>query len=926
MGNLERRRSQRFSVKSGDNYFLKINIDRTIYDVKVVEVSKNGIGFIFDEDLSNFFSEGLLLGGLPLEINGEIEGYLNLKLEKVYPYEKDNKIFAFASGADDVTLSFLWQVIYNYYLGKVTKIRQVEEDGKEIFEPTSLPRIPGRGLYTEQARQERLSFIRNETSSNLERVSATTLDPQKLTSNIEAFIGSIEIPVGIAGPLKINGQNAKGLFYAPMATSEGALVASVTRGAIAISRSGGAVARVIGQRMIRGPMFVFDDLPASLFFAEWIRDHFDEIKEQTKKYSNYAELKELEPLVVGKVVHVQFIYETGDASGQNMTTTCTWNACIWVLKKMQYYDNITIRNFFIEGGLSNDKKVTFQSFIRGRGIRVVSEIFLPDDVLQSVLKVSSEQLASAYLSAINGLIEAGMVGMNINVANVIAAMFTATGQDIACVHEASIAHYHVEKAEGGLYASMMLPSLVIGTVGGGTNLPHQKECLKILGCAGPGNAHKLAEIIVSFCLALDLSTMSAIASGQFASAHERLGRNRPVDTLKLKDLNPEFFTKVIRKTMEDESIVVKFIERIENLYNDNSITTALTSNKTNKMVGLFPCKIQYYSDSDKNKEINVMLKIKPTDDEVIYTMHSIASLCDARLAAEIKKSEEKSGFVKCHIREIAIFQQKDTRFTKYIPKIYGIYRNDKREAYLIVQEYLENMELMDSADNVSGWTKKHIYAAIEGIAEIHSIWYGREEELKQKEWIGFYPTKDKMVEASRLWHLLGAHAHQEFPDWFNEKELELFHQAVNSLPNWWSRIESMPKTLIHNDFNPRNITFRNTPEGLKLCVYDWELATIHLPQHDLAELLCFVLYETVSKEEVYEYIDLHRKSLEKFTGAPIDEKQWWQGFRCSIWDLLINRMPMYMMGHTVKHYEFMVRVHKTVRRMVEIVSEKRYSN
>ena len=181
--------------------------------------------------------------------------------------------------------------------------------------------------------------------------------------------------------------------------------------------------------------------------------HFYEIRRETQKYSNYANLQAIEPHIFGKNVHVHFVFETGDAAGQNMTTTCTWHACKWILKQMEQYSEIHFDNFIIEANLSNDKKVTYQSFIKGRGIRVMAEATLTKTQCERVLKVDVDQLYESYQGFVNGSTQAGMVGFNINVANVIGAMFAALGQDIACVHECSIAQLNMERVPEGLYVS-----------------------------------------------------------------------------------------------------------------------------------------------------------------------------------------------------------------------------------------------------------------------------------------------------------------------------------------------------------------------------------------------------------------------------------------------------------------------------------------
>jgi NADP-dependent 3-hydroxy-3-methylglutaryl-CoA reductase len=910
----DRREQKRYENDSTFKAELGLGVIEEGKKFPIHDLSEHSLSVVVTDKHAKILKEGTELEDAPIFINNEFNSNLQLKIVRVTPDPTKKELqIVFAPSNDPGTTAAIWEIIYNYHFSNISTREKVQYDVDD------LPRIPGRGLYTEEARQLRLKFARENTSSKLEKVAITSFDPQKLTSNIEAFIGSIEIPVGIAGPLIINGMNANGIFYAPMATSEGALVASVSRGAIAISKSGGTTAHVIAQRMLRAPLFCMRNMTEALFFAEWIRDHFNEIKEQTKKYSNYANLVELSPTIIGRDVHIQFVYETGDAAGQNMTTTCTWNTCKWIFDQMLHFKNIQVEQFLIDGSLSNDKRVTHASFIKGRGIRVMAEVFIPEEILVSVLKVTTEQLLNTYQAGLVGCIQASMIGVNVNVANVIAAMFASCGQDIASVHESSLAHFHIERAGNGIYATMIMPCLVIGTVGGGTNLAHQRECLEMIGCAGPGKSFKLAEIIASYCLALDLSTSSAIASGQFASAHERLGRNRLVNNLKLVDINDEFVAASMRVTMKDESIKVFSLSKIKDNSLASSILTKLTSDKVNKLLGLFPYAIEYESATEGRIKTEIMIKIKPTDKEVDHMHHSLALICDARLAQEVKKSGGKTGSINCHIRELEIFKQTDPRFTRHVQRVYGIYRDDEREAYVLLQERLKNMELMDSADDVSGWTRTHIEKTIDAIAEVHSIWYGREEELKKTDWIGAYPTLAMMKEHTRLWELLGVHAVNEFPEWFKEEDMERYRVRVNNIPEWWGEIEKMPKTLIHNDFNPRNIAFRKSGDGPVPCIYDWELATLHLPQHDCAELLVFVLNKETTRDELLHYVEFHRKALERYSGKKIDKNEWWKGFQFSTWDFLINRYSMYMMAHTVRDYGFMERTQGTLRHILDLI-------
>lgn len=376
-----------------------------------------------------------------------------------------------------------------------------------------LPRIPAKGQYTETARQERLEFLEQRTGVKLDQAAAIGFICEDVKHNTEALIGSVEVPVGVAGPLKINGLFVKGDVYAPLATTEGALVASVSRGATALSLSGGVNAAFLGQRMIRAPCFELESLTDALHFSAFVSGQLPSLRSEVRTLSRHAELISVEPQLIGRTVHVHFVYETGNAAGQNMTTTCTWTLVQWLIAEFQLQGGRVIKNYLIESNLSNDKKVTFQSFVRGRGVRVVADCVIPGEVTRKLLHVTPEQLVRGYQRLASGGLAAGMLGININIANAIAALFTATGQDIACVHESSIGHLHLELNESdSVYASLVLPSLVIGTVGGGTGLPQQHEYLELLGCTGDNSKPKLAEIIASFCLALDLSTLSALVA------------------------------------------------------------------------------------------------------------------------------------------------------------------------------------------------------------------------------------------------------------------------------------------------------------------------------------------------------------------------------------------------------------------------------
>jgi NADP-dependent 3-hydroxy-3-methylglutaryl-CoA reductase len=783
------------------------------------------------------------------------------------------------------------------------------------------PRIPKRGVYSEEARRQRLLFLREQTKQSLSALQHTRLAAARLTGNIENLIGSVEVPVGVAGPLLFRGQAAHGVIYAPFATTEGALVASATRGANAVSRAGGVSTRVIRQQMVRVPLFVFTDLRGAVRFAQWMSDHLAEIRDQAQRVSRHATLTAVEPVILGRLVNVAFVYETGDAAGQNMTTSCTWHACQWLIRRMKDVDGVTLESFLIDGALSGDKKVTFRSFVAGRGARVTAECFLDRSTLSHVLHVSVEEALLAHERGLAGGVQAGMIGYNVNVANVVAAIFTATGQDIACVHESSLGQLHLERANDGVYAALLLPALIVGTVGGGTHLPAQHDCLRLMGCGDSGTAARLAEVIAGYGLATDLSTMCAIAGGQFVAAHERLGRNRVARWFTRDDLGRSFFEPGLRRTLGDDALTVVAAEPTEEAWG-SSIVGELTAARTGKLLGILPYRLACRSPrAAADLRLDVVVKVKPLDQEVIAAGSSLAGMCSSRLRAAYDRFKERTGFAGCHLREHHVYRQADPRFRRHMPVVYETFQDDDREAYVLVMERLDGVTLLDSADDVSGWGRPQVTAALQGIGEVHAVWYGREQELEAMPWLACGMNAAAMTAMTTLWEELAHQAHTEFPELISADDLAQRYDLVRRIPDWWSEVEAMPRTLVHNDFNPRNIALRQDGGRLRLCAYDWELATLHLPQHDLAELLSFVLTPQATRDEVGHYVEVHRRALELASGRAIDPRAWRAGYALSLADLAMNRVAFYLMAHTLHHYGFMERVVSTLRQLMVLECE-----
>lgn len=342
-----------------------------------------------------------------------------------------------------------------------------------------------------------------------------------LAGNIENFIGMAQVPVGLAGPVRVNGDHAKGEYRIPLATTEGALVASYTRGMKAITVSGGATAVILDEGVQRAPYFQLADLPAAARFVQWLDTQTAKFREITGQSSRYARFKSVTPYVHGDGATLLFEFTTGDAAGQNMVTICTDRICRYLAE----YSPEDVKEWYIEANASGDKKANRLAFQRVRGKKVAVEVTIPRAVVQQVLKTTPEVMDRFGRAATYGSIQSGTLGMQAHFANGLAALFIACGQDAACVAEAATGTMRLEATPAGdLYAAATLPNLIVGTVGGGTSLPTQRECLELMDCYGAGKAGRLAEITATVCLAGELSILAALAAGHFTAAHERLGR------------------------------------------------------------------------------------------------------------------------------------------------------------------------------------------------------------------------------------------------------------------------------------------------------------------------------------------------------------------------------------------------------------------
>ncbi len=375
-----------------------------------------------------------------------------------------------------------------------------------------------------EIRRKALEKLKN---TSLENIGKYSMD-MNLTAkrNIENSIGCAQIPIGVAGPLKVTGDYVDDEIYIPLATTEGTLVASTNRGCAAITRSGGAKSKIIRDGITRAPALKVPDLEHAYKLVSWVSENQKNITNVFDDTDPFLNLISITPWIVGRTVFLRFRANTYDAMGMNTVTKGARFACDFITQEQPYAKLISE-----SGNMCVDKKPSAMNWLLGRGKTVISEVVLKKEIVKDVLKTTPEKIAElAYRKLFLGGAQALALGFNAHVANIVAAIFLACGQDAAHITGSSMSIITPEvTTNGDLYIAVTIPSLETGTFGGGTGLPTQSEALSIMGCLGPGNppgamGKKFAEIVAAAALAGDISLLSAQSALHLTGAHERLGR------------------------------------------------------------------------------------------------------------------------------------------------------------------------------------------------------------------------------------------------------------------------------------------------------------------------------------------------------------------------------------------------------------------
>ncbi|HXG54452.1 MAG TPA: SDR family oxidoreductase [Vicinamibacterales bacterium] len=366
-------------------------------------------------------------------------------------------------------------------------------------------------------------------------------------------------------------------------------------------------------------------------------------------------------------------------------------------------------------------------------------------------------------------------------------------------------------------------------------------------------------------------------------------------------------------------VVEADVHRVEILGagSDHSIISELTAWRSKRRTGLFRARLTL-----NEGPRDVFIKIKALDSDVMAVGEAMADMTDPAVGRAYRAHIDRIGFAASHAREIAVYRQTDPRVTRHLPKVHGTAADESNGTWVVVLEDVQGAALVDSVDRPGAWGHAEIAAAVDGLAALHAVWLGRDAELLRKPWIGHVSSSTTVAGMADLWTALAVHAAPHFSAWADPDIVHIHAQLVARAGDWWQALEEGPRTLIHHDFNPRNLCLRSTEHGwtgdagerLRLCAYDWELATLGAPQRDLAEFLCFVLGDATAADTSY-WIERHRAALERESAAAIDRERWTRGFRSALYDVLINRLSMYAVVHRVRRQSFLPRVVHTWRRL-----------
>lgn len=334
-----------------------------------------------------------------------------------------------------------------------------------------------------------------------------------------------------------------------------------------------------------------------------------------------------------------------------------------------------------------------------------------------------------------------------------------------------------------------------------------------------------------------------------------------------------------------------------------SILSTLNASSTGQEIGHFGLEVSFFK-NDKPRQIKMVMKVKPHGKVTASMLSGLAELCGKPLNKVYPKFEKITGFINTHMRELEVYKKEMSTIQ---PEIFGMSVDPENEIFIILMEYLEEVELLNSVMEPEKWGREYIEAALLQMAEWHASFLNQTEGLNMEFWKEDVPGEDYMLQLQPLWRSLLEHASTTLPEIYTPDNKAILERGIEKIPAYWGQLEKMPRTLVHNDFNPRNICFKRENGSPQLCLYDWELATFHVPQYDGVEFLSFVLIPE-NYDTRLQYLEIYRRELNRITGKFSDKEEFQKGFAYAALDFGLHRLGMYVMAHTVSPYPFLPRV------------------
>lgn len=386
-----------------------------------------------------------------------------------------------------------------------------------------LPRLPRDETddHSPRAVGARRELVRRLFGLELPLAAGAPAPLESARGNCENLIGFAQVPLGLAGPLLVDASAGRREVYVPMATNEGALVASHSRGMRLLAAAGGARSRVVREGLTQAPVFVYADAERAAAARKRVLREREAFTRLVAGTTRHGALVGLRADLVGRRLVVELTFTTGDAIGINMAARATELVAARIAKTTRALEHAL-------HGQDVEKRANARATYEGRGRSVVCDATVPREALEGLARTTPEALRALWHTYQVGFARLGTQNLCVQSANGLAAVLLACGQDVAYLTECATGFLDLDVTSGGaLHASVTLPSLLVGTVGGGSQKGTAAECLALLGCSGAGSANTLAEILGAVVLAGDLSLMAAFATHEFVAAHEKLGRNRP---------------------------------------------------------------------------------------------------------------------------------------------------------------------------------------------------------------------------------------------------------------------------------------------------------------------------------------------------------------------------------------------------------------